>query len=130
MRVEVTYYADDGKEFDNEKECREYEQSRFADFSSVMFFDEKFAVHPNPDIPFIESDAVYFKVLDAEKAARLFSWLYELCGACFPSGELKEGHVYMYDSEDYYSEDYWLDVTKRVEDLEGVLTKIEAAGGK
>lgn len=125
MRIEVTYYAEDGKEFSSEEECRAYEREKMASFDSVMFFDDNFAWHKQPDIPFVESDAVYFKVVDASKAEILFDWLGELCGACFPEEPLKEGHIYVYDSEDPANDNYWVDYTKRLEETQKVVARIE-----
>lgn len=127
MRIEVTYYADDGVEFDTEEECRAYEEEQNACFDSVMFFNEKFEWKKEPDASFIESDAVYFKVLNADKAERLFRWLYEWCGACFPENPLEDGHVYAYDDEDYHADNYWVDVTERFEKMRDIIQKAEGA---
>ena len=42
MRKEIIYIAEDGKRFNNEKECQEYEEYNisFMKLSGVIFFDE------------------------------------------------------------------------------------------
>lgn len=126
VRIETTYYADDGVAFDSKEDCLAYENRKKASFDSVMFFDQRFAWHKNPDIPFVESEAVYIKVVDADEAKILFEYLYDMCGALFPS-KPKTGHIYVYDSDDYDTDSYWADYTERLEKVSDVIEKIEKA---
>lgn len=127
MRVEMTYYADDGKEFDSREECLEYERQIKADFGSMMFFDGNLVWNKTADIPFIESEMMCFKVLDEVAANRLFRWLYTACGVCMPDSPVKQGHIYRYDERDGWADNYWLDVTERYEDLAKIIQKVESA---
>ena len=76
MRIETTYIADDGNEFDTEEECREYEDEFKQLMSSVQFFDEYFIKCHTPED--IESDAVYVYIRDSKKAEKLFDRLFNM----------------------------------------------------
>lgn len=129
MRIETTYYADDGVAFCSEEDCLAYENRKKASFDSVMFFDERFVWHKNPDIPFIESDAVYLKVLDADDAKILFEYLYDVCGAIFPSNP-KTGHIYGYDGNADIMNNYWVDHTDAFKKVSEIIEKVEKAVSK
>ena len=125
MRIEVTYYADDGEEFDTEEACREYEERLKKDMSSVIFYDENKKVMKNPTIEDIEQDAFYLKVLNAEEATRLFDWLHYQISFDFVEQEVVKDHFYAW-MEDPHLDDGFRDITKRFEDLKNtidILTK-------
>ena len=88
------YVADDGTEFETEKECREYEQEFYKIHSSMIMFDENF-----DKIDVVTacclSNAYYLCVKD--NAEKVDSYLEEQFG--FGEGIYKSG-MYIADKEE------------------------------
>jgi hypothetical protein len=101
MRIETTYYADDGTEFETEEECRKYESDIDSLLLSVQFFDGQRRLIKHPTMEEIESDAMYMRIIDNEQASRLFSYLHK--SISFADVELEcsfeTGDVLAFDNE-------------------------------
>lgn len=99
MRIEYTYIADDGTEFDNEEECREYENRQKMNFESVVLFDDTFHRLTEPTSGTFEA-VWYMKILDGKKATDLIDWVNDQCGICMDGlpDKLKEGEIYAWDN--------------------------------
>ena len=122
MRVEITYYADDGEEFSTEEACLEYENRLKTDMGSVIFFDQDCNVMKDPVVTDIEQSAYYMKVLDAEKATRLIDWLsYQISFSFLPDTPIKN-HYYRWVED--VRQDGWKDFTEEFEVLKKMLAKL------
>lgn len=98
MRIETTYYADDGTEFYSKKECEAYEKEWEESLDSVLFFDEDM----KPLTMKGEYDDPYFVfIVDAERSRTLFSHIVDQRGICLPEEncEYSNGEVLMYDDD-------------------------------
>lgn len=60
MKIVLTYVAYDGIEFDNERECREYEQYAFDMSNQILeyvhFYDAMMKEYPKPCAMFVEEN--------------------------------------------------------------------------
>ena len=119
MRIEITYYADDGEEFDNEEECREYERDVRERLESVIFFNQFQELMSEPTIYEIEEKAYYLTVLDPKMAENLFDWLDDQISFNWGAGEPIVGHFYSCE------ENEWVDMTKMVEETTEKLEKLK-----
>lgn len=77
MRIEIKYFAFDGTEFDNEQECKDYEEHLLYFFSGVKFFDKNRNLIHEPKIEQIETETMYMFIVDKLRAVNLFHWLEE-----------------------------------------------------
>lgn len=102
MRVEITYYADDGTEFGAEEECLAYEASLKADFDSVLLFDDAFN-HLDKCCENTFACAWYIKVLDGEKALNLMKWANDHYGVCMDGlpDKLETDEIYAWDDDGF-----------------------------
>lgn len=112
MTIEYTYIADDGTEFDNEEECRAYEDSLKVAFDSVVIFDENKNVLSH-DWEEIEGRDFYMVIVAAEPARELFDKLGYYISFEKPKFEVHAGDVLAWD---LYSEE-WYNVHDRIEEL-------------
>lgn len=109
MTTRTVYIAEDGKEFETEEECREYESS--LDFSSVAFFmdNKKRILEPNLDA----MDSVWYMVIkNSQEAPDLIEYIDEQVGLdirhLVTAATLYDGQVIGYD----YDANRWVDLTK------------------
>ncbi len=123
MRIEITYFADDGEEFGTEEECREYEESLKTDLNSVIFFTEDHKLMKYPKLKDIEQEAYYLKVLDPEKAEKLFDWLHYQISFDWIAGEPIKDHYYRWNEADYCVNGY-VDFTKELEELQKTMAEL------
>ena len=119
MRIETTYYADDGEEFYTEEACLAYEESCRKQMSSVLFFNKEFKPLLTTDE--IENGAWYAYIKDVDMARSLFNWLNDLVGLEIPGCEFAAGDVLGTDDEHYK----WVNLTHR---LAEVAQMMEAVG--
>ena len=84
MEIKTTYVADDGVEFDTEKECYEYEH-RYDDItkSGVVFFDSKHNRMPTDDIIYCAERCLGLYV-PTEESAKLVHELFRELGCESP----------------------------------------------
>lgn len=126
MRIETTYFAFDDTEFETEAECIAYEKKLNNLWDSVVLIDEEFRTYEVAKISpmeFLESFALYIKVLDAEKAGELINWVYEQTGASMPPVDMiYTGGVFKY--EESANED-WIDLTERLREVTMETAEIE-----
>ena len=114
MRTEITYYADDGTEFDTEDECLAYEKEGEEALGSVLCFDEEMK-------PLTMTgeyhDPYYIFIVDADRSRTLFERIADQRGICLPTkaSEYSNGDVLMYD-EDGSWDDSWLNLNRIVAD--------------
>ena len=122
MRIETTYYADDGTEFDTEEECLAYEKKGEEALGSVLFFDESMkplTMKGEYDDPY------YVFIVDAERSRTLFERIADQRGICLPTTqcEYSNGEVLMYD-EDGSWDDSWLNLNRIVADYAQKIAQI------
>lgn len=113
MEKLITYIADDGREFDNEADCRLYEMASSVDFDAVQFFNpdlqdgikDDYGLEYNAkevanryglDFDEFVSRAGSIYVKDAAKAKQTLDALDRAIGFCYPN-EIKDNTVYAYD---------------------------------
>ena len=114
MRIETTYYADDGTEFDTEEECLAYEKKGEEALGSALCFDESMkplTMTGEYDDPY------YIFIVDAERSRTLFERIADQRGICLPTEqcEYSNGEVLMYD-EDGSWDDSWINLNRIVAD--------------
>lgn len=112
MTIEYTYIADDGTEFDNEEECRAYEDALKVQFDSVVIFDENKNILSH-DWEEIEGNDFYIVIVAAEPARELFDKLGDYISFKKPKFEVHAGDVLAWD---LYSEE-WYNVHDRIEEF-------------
>lgn len=96
MRSETTYYAFDDTEFYSAEECLAYEKSVSEQMTAAEFYDDEMnLVDVQKDGT---GDAYYIRIINAEKAPGLFSWLNDQYGFEYPQGEFEDGDVFSYDT--------------------------------
>ena len=116
MKEILMFQADDGKMFDDEEECREYEHevATKAVGGQIALFD----AHRKP-LPLVRQSVedVFYARIDTEEA---FDWFYDQCEN---RGCMTEG-LYWYDKPDIYIwdanakiGDVWLSWNKIVEGM-------------
>lgn len=132
MRIETTYFAFDDTEFETEAECLAYEKKLDGMWDSVILLDEEFRTYEVAKISpmeFLESFALYIKVLDAEKAGELINWVYEQTGASMPPVDMiYTGGVYKFDDD---APEDWVDLTELFHETAKELDSInKAVSGK
>lgn len=102
MIEKITYFADDGTEFEDENECRDYERAmKFGSIEKdITFWDEHFRKLSIENSE-LADDAIYVKI-DTEKAYDWFNnylreEMYETLDKCV-SHRPKLTGLYFYDS--------------------------------
>ena len=114
MRIETTYYADDGTEFYSKEECIAYEKEWAESLDSVLFFDE--AMNPLTT-PEELDDMWYLFIVDEPKSRILFSHITDQRGTCVPTDCIaySAGEVLMYDEDGEWF-DSWINLSRVVAD--------------
>jgi len=116
MRTEITYYAFDDTEFDNEQECLAYEKDKQELFRAVEFYGDDLKLMSTGD-PGVWNEAMYFRVVDPSRTEELFRYLYYYTGIDAPTAKAYcKGDVFYYDPDF----DKWFNLTeelKRITDL-------------
>ena len=117
MRSETTYYAFDDTEFYSAEECIAYEKSVSEQMTAAEFYDDEMnLVDVQKDGT---GDAYYIRIINAEKAHGLFSWLNDQYGFEYPQGAFEDGDVFSYDTRC----DEWINLINQKKLIE----KVEAA---
>lgn len=114
MRIETTYYADDGTEFYTKESCEAYEKEWEESLGSVLFFDE--AMNPLTT-PEELDDMWYLFIVDEPKSRVLFSHISDQRGTCVPTDAISysAGEVLMYDEDGGWF-DSWINLSRVVAD--------------
>lgn len=114
MRIETTYYADDGTEFYSKEACEAYEKEWEESLGSVLFFDE--AMNPLTT-PEELDDMWYLFIVDEPKSRVLFSHISDQRGTCVPTDAISysAGEVLMYDEDGGWF-DSWINLSRVVAD--------------
>ncbi|MBQ6397391.1 MAG: hypothetical protein IJI06_04485 [Oscillospiraceae bacterium] len=120
MEIRYTYIADDGTEFDNEEECRAYEDALKVSFSSVVIFDENKNILSH-DWEEIEGNDFYIVIVDKPEAEKLFDKLSDYISFEKPKFEIHAGDVLAWD---LYSEE-WFNVHERIEDYMRLIHELQ-----
>jgi len=89
MTTEIKYYADDGTEFDNEEDCRFYEDEFSEAMRSVVFLDAGYNILTR--LEDIESKTEYIFIKDATEAKNLFARLYNMISLWMPECPYNDG---------------------------------------
>ena len=97
MKLEITYVAYDGEEFDNEKDCLEHERQLDIMKGGVQWFAEDRSIMKEPSPIDIESYAFYFRIKNAEAAKEGLAKLREMISFEPPKCELKDGQIFAYN---------------------------------
>lgn len=115
MRSETTYYAFDDTEFFSEEECLAYEKYVSEHMTAAEFYDDEM------NLVDVQKDGTgnvyYIRIISAEKAPGLFSWLNDQYGFDYPQGEFEDGDVFSYDVRDY---DSWINLINQKKFIEKV----------
>jgi hypothetical protein len=125
MRSETTYYAFDDTEFCSEEECLAYEKYVSEHMTAAEFYDDEM------NLVDVQKDGTgnvyYIRIINAEKAPGLFSWLNDQYGFEYPQGEFEDGDVFSYDVRDY---DSWINLINQKKFIEKVEAMFEKEGEK
>ena len=118
MEIKNIYVSYDGKEFETEEECLEYERMGESEGAVKLFnADGHECLETDPVERYERADYIY--VLDEEKADAYFNRIQEYSGYTVPY-DAKVGHIYAYDVDDC---DYY-DLMERVEKLMALRDRI------
>ena len=124
MRSETTYYAFDDTEFYSEEECLAYEKSVSEQMTAAEFYDDEM------NLVDVQKDGTgnvyYIRIINAEKAPGLFSWLYDQYGFDYPRGEFEDGDVFSY----YARNDEWINLINQKKLIEQVEAAFRAKEGE
>lgn len=124
MRSETTYYAFDDTEFYSAGECLAYEKSVSEQMTAAEFYDDEMnLVDVQKDGT---GDAYYIRIINAEKAPGLFSWLYDQYGFDYPQGKFEDGDVFSYDDR----HDEWINLINQKKLIEKVEAMFKKEGEK
>lgn len=124
MRSETTYYAFDDTEFYSAEECIAYEKSVSEQMTAAEFYDDEMnLVDVQKDGT---GDAYYIRIINAEKAPGLFSWLNDQYGFEYPQGEFEDGDVFSYDTRC----DEWINLINQKKLIEQVEAAFRAKEGE
>lgn len=128
MRIEYAYIADDGTVFDNEEECRAYEQFQRDCMGAVAIFDDDMNYMDSPTLEQIESHAFYIFIRDEGKATSLFSWLGEQIsfdddGIKYP---LVAGELYAFSADN----GKWYDMDEQLASLAANIERMKRLGAE
>lgn len=124
MRSETTYYAFDDTEFFSEEECLAYEKYVSEHMTAAEFYDDEMnLVDAQKDGT---GDAYYIRIINAEKAPGLFSWLNDQYGFEYPQGEFEDGDVFSYDTRC----DEWINLINQKKLIEQVEAAFRAKEGE
>ena len=116
----MRYVADDGTEFDNEKECLEYE-SHINDIKKCfVLYGEKLNKLTNDS-----SESVYYLHI-LEKPVEVATYLYDEYGLGFNIEAVDRIGIYYYDDNGLwkYVDDVIKDYTNRINELKSIATQI------
>ena len=124
MRSETTYYAFDDTEFYSAEECLAYEKSVSEQMTAAEFYDDEM------NLVDVQKDGTgnvyYIRIINAEKAPGLFSWLYDQYGFDYPRGEFEDGDVFSY----YARNDEWINLINQKKLIEQVEAAFRAKEGE
>ena len=124
MRSETTYYAFDDTEFYSEEECLAYEKSVSEQMTAAEFYDDEM------NLVDVQKDGTgnvyYIRIINAEKAPGLFSWLNDQYGFDYPQGEFEDGDVFSY----YARNDEWINLINQKKLIEQVEAAFRAKEGE
>ena len=124
MRIECTYYADDGTEFDTEEECLAYENTIKQIGSAARFFNDKLT-REMTTVEEISQYGIFAYILDEKKAEAVFQRIYDLTGSDIPGCRYKAGDVLEWSVED----DRWENLSHRIkkirETIDAVTEKVK-----
>ena len=124
MRSETTYYAFDDTEFYSAEECIAYEKSVSEQMTAAEFYDDEMNL---VDVQkYGTGDAYYIRIINAEKAPGLFSWLNDQYGFEYPQGEFEDGDVFSYDTRC----DEWINLINQKKLIEQVEAAFRAKEGE
>ena len=127
MRIEMTYYADDGMMFTTKEECEKYEQKQAMSLRSVRFYDKD--LKEVYEYQVINCYAIYAYIENADLAPKAFDYLYDICGMPTATCLYKDGDVLEWDE----CEEEWYNLTqerKRMADVESsILAKVWSEKG-
>lgn len=124
MRSETTYYAFDDTEFYSAEECLAYEKSVSEQMTAAEFYDDEMnLVDVQKDGT---GDAYYIRIINAEKAPGLFSWINDQYGFEYPQGEFEDGDVFSYDTRC----DEWINLINQKKLIEQVEAAFRAKEGE
>lgn len=116
----MRYVADDGTEFNNEKECLEYE-SRINDIKKCfVLYGEKLNKLTNNSF-----ESVYYLHI-LEKPTEVATYLYDEYGLGFNIEAVDRIGIYYYDDNGLwkYVDDVIKDYTNRINELKSIATQI------
>lgn len=116
----MRYVADDGTEFDNEKECLEYEEHINDIKKCFVLYGEKL----NKLIDDSSESVYYLHIL--EKPVEVATYLYDEYGLGFNTEAVDRIGIYYYDSNGLwkYVDDMIKDYTNRINELKSIATQI------
>lgn len=124
MRSETTYYAFDDTEFYSAEECLAYEKSVSEQMTAAEFYDDEM------NLVDVQKDGTgnvyYIRIINAQKAPGLFSWLYDQYGFDYPQGEFEDGDVFSYDPRC----DEWINLINQKKLIEQVEAAFRAKEGE
>lgn len=128
MRIETTYYADDGTEFYSKEECEAYEKEWEESLDSVLFFDE--AMNPLTT-PEELDDMWYLFIVDEPKSRTLFQHIVDQRGLDVPTEECQfsAGEVLMYDEDGGWG-DSWINLNRVVADYAQKIARVTSEVSK
>lgn len=122
MTIRKIYVADDGEEFENKRECEEYER-KFKAVDSVVFFDENCEKLMGKDPGDLMNNGMFLFIKNAEKAEQFFEWEHEYYGYNYPQ-DPKTGGLYYYDEHDDEYYDLIEEISKLTDQRDKILTQL------
>jgi hypothetical protein len=116
----MRFVADDGTEFDNEKECLEYEGHINDIKKCFVLYGEKLNKLTNDS-----SESVYYLHI-LEKPVEVATYLYDEYGLGFNVEAVDRIGIYYYDDNGLwkYVDDVIKDYTNRINELKSIATQI------
>lgn len=108
MREEITYIADDGREFADYEECRKYENNILI--SEGWGFDAYYSNFKKiTDIENLDN-AFFIHITDLAKTKSTFDYIYDEYGWLMPNIKFTENDKHWY----HYDNDEWIDFTEQI----------------
>ena len=122
----MRYVADDGTEFDNEKECLEYESYLNDIKKCFVLYGEKLNKLTDDS-----SESVYYLHI-LEKPVEVANYLYEEYGLGFNYDVLDKIGIYYYDNDGLwkYVDSMIEDYTNKINELKSIATQITKSSYK
>lgn len=97
MKTIITYIAEDGTPFENERECYEYEQKMKFDKIQNMFTWLNYKFEPMPTTADISADSIEYIIVNDERAFEaLNDWFMD---NGFYNFEITETGIYYWDND-------------------------------